>query len=226
MDATWHARQAWLGNLGARMAMGAHGGHGPEHHGHGHGGRRHGPGGGPGGFGPGGFGPGFPFGPGFGGGWRRGGRRDRGDVRTAVLALLAEAPLHGYQIMQEIAERSGGTWRPSPGSVYPTLQQLEDEGLVRTEQAEGRRVMHLTDAGRRYVEERAEELAAVWDSVAGPSADLVELRELGRQLAAAVMQAAATGNDRQREELKSILAETRRRIYRLLAEDEPTGEGG
>src|SRR3954470_598837 len=101
------------------------------------------------------FGPGF--GPGFGGpggrpfpgprGGRRGRRTSRGDIRLAVLALVAEQPRHGYEIIQEIAERTGGAWRPSPGSVYPTLSQLEDEGLVRVEQSEGRRVVHLTEAG-------------------------------------------------------------------------------
>ena len=88
-----------------------------------------------------------------------------------MLALLAEQPLHGYQIIQEIAERTGGVWRPSPGSVYPTLAQLEDEGLVRTEQSDGRRVMHLTEEGTRYVTERREELDRVWDTVGGNEDD-------------------------------------------------------
>src|SRR6188472_4443264 len=76
----------------------------------------------------------------------------RGDVRSAILALLAESPMHGYQIITELGERSGGEWRPSAGSVYPTLQQLEDEGLVRSEASDGRRVMALTDAGREAAE--------------------------------------------------------------------------
>src|ERR1700704_5129922 len=95
------------------------------------------------------FGPGGPFGP-FG----RGRKARRGDVRTAALLLLAEEPRNGYQIMQELEERSEGLWRPSPGSVYPALQQLEDEGLIRSEEADGRRLYHLTEAGRAYVAER------------------------------------------------------------------------
>ena len=106
-----------------------------------------------------GFGPG-PFGD-LGGGWGRGprgrGRKARrGDIRTAALLLLAEEPRNGYQIMQELEERSEGLWRPSPGSVYPALQQLEDEGLIRSEEADGRRLYHLTEAGRA---------AETWDDV-------------------------------------------------------------
>src|SRR4051795_11741623 len=86
---------------------------------------------------------------GYGGQFFRGARRGRGDIRAAILALLSEEPMHGYQIIRELSERSGGVWRPSPGSVYPTLQQLEDEELVRPETGDGgRRVFTLTDAGR------------------------------------------------------------------------------
>src|SRR5690349_3208445 len=111
------------------------------------------------GFGPGGpLGPGGPFGP-FG----RGRRARRGDIRTAALLLLAEEPRNGYQIMQELEERSGGAWRPSPGSVYPALAQLEDEGLVRVEEVDGRKTYALTDAGRAYVQER--KLGAPWEQL-------------------------------------------------------------
>src|SRR5437667_331993 len=123
-------------------------GEGGHHRRHG---RRHG---GPpyGGFGPwGGFG-GFP-GQFFGSGRRVG----RGDVRAAILVLLADGSMHGYQVIQELTERSGGMWRPSPGSIYPTLQQLEDEGLVRSSESDGRRVYQLTDTGRAEVERRGEE---------------------------------------------------------------------
>src|SRR5579859_362958 len=144
----------------------------PEHHHH-DGGRGFGPGG-PGGFGP-GFGPGFG-GPGFGGpgfgrgrgfppgfGPRGGRRASRGDVRAMILSLLAEQPLTGYGIIQAASERTNGEWRPSPGSVYPTLQQLVDEELV--EQAgEGKRTEYtLTDAGRAYAADHAEELQKAWD---------------------------------------------------------------
>lgn len=203
-----------------------------RHH-HGPGRRRRG-GFGPGGFGPGGLGPGgfegpeLPgFGPGFGGrGGPRGrrghrGRRSRGDIRLAVLALLAEQPRHGYEIIQEIAERTSGTWRPSPGSVYPTIQQLEDEGLVRTEESEGRRTVHLTEAGQQYVEERAEELERVWSQADQGEVDptVTALREQYGLLHAAVLQIASAGTDAQRETTASALAEARKTIYRLLAED-------
>lgn len=172
------------------------------------------------GFGPGGFGPGFPPGPprGFG---RRGGRRtNRGDVRAAVLALVAESPRHGYEIIQEITERTGGQWKPSPGSVYPTLSQLEDEGLVRVEKSEGRRVVHLTDEGTTYVAEHREELDAVWASFEDgdeddPAVDLWQ--ELG-QLHAAAQQVMATGTPEQTATATASITEARKAIYRLLAE--------
>ena len=98
----------------------------------------------------------------------RGPRAKRGDVRAAALALLAEQPMNGYQIIQEIGERSGGVWRPSPGSIYPALQQLEDEGLIRAEAGEGgRRAFQLTDEGRAYAAAHSAELTAPWDVVAG-----------------------------------------------------------
>jgi DNA-binding PadR family transcriptional regulator len=143
-------------------------------------------------------------------------------VRTAVLALLAEEPMHGYQIIQEIGERSGGSWRPSPGSVYPTVSQLADEGLVRTEKAEGRSVIHLTDAGRAYVDEHREELDAVWNTAAAEDG-FSALREAGAGLAGAVAQVAQVGRDEQVAEAVRLLDDTRRRLYLLLAGEETTG---
>src|SRR5450432_1778489 len=107
------------------------------------------------GFGP-GAGYGFPFGgPGGGGRGRgRGRKARRGDIRTAALLLLAEEPRNGYQIMQEVEERSDGAWRPSPGSVYPALQQLEDEDLIRSEEIDGRKLFRLTDAGQAQLKDR------------------------------------------------------------------------
>src|ERR687889_26340 len=117
------------------------------------------------------FGAQPPFGPPwFGGGPRwRGSKARRGDVRSAILAVLAERPMNGYQIIQEIAERSGGAWKPSPGSIYPTLQQLEDEGLVTADAATGRRTFTLTDEGRAYVAEHADEVAAPWEAMSAPT---------------------------------------------------------
>jgi DNA-binding PadR family transcriptional regulator len=169
---------------------------------------------------PPGFGPGFP--PGFGPGGprgRRGGRRtSRGDIRLAVLALLAEQPRHGYEILQEIGERSGGRWRPSPGSVYPTISQLEDEGLVVVEKADGRRVCRLTDAGTAHVEERRAEVDAVWASVEGGAEDDVKLWEELAALQAAAQQVFAAGTPEQVESATTAITEARKTIYRLLAE--------
>ena len=178
------------------------------------------------GFGPGfptpGFGPGFgpEFGPGPRGRGHRGTRRSRGDIRLAVLALLAEQPRHGYEIIQEIGERTQGSWRPSPGSVYPTLQQLADEGLVQTEESDGRRTVSLTEAGTSYVEEHRDELSKVWDVAAGDevSAAVSNLRTQYGQLTAAVSQIMSAGTDEQREAAATALAEARKTIYRLLAE--------
>jgi DNA-binding PadR family transcriptional regulator len=154
--------------------------------------------------------------------FRRGPRARRGDVRAALLVLLDEEPRNGYGLMQEIESRSGGVWRPSPGSVYPALQQLEDEGLVRAGEAGGRRQFELTDEGRKYVEENRDALAEPWAEVAGEmGSDVFELRSLANQVAAALMQVAFAGSESQIEEAKKILADTRRALYRILAEDDP-----
>ena len=154
------------------------------------------------------FGPGEAFG-------RRAGR---GDIRAAILALLVEEPMHGYQIIQELAERTGGVWRPSPGSVYPTLQQLEDEELVRETASEsGKRVYELTDAGR----EQAAAAPAPWTAVAGESeSELVALRDLVHQVMAATRQVASAGTTAQIEAAQAVLRDTRRALYRLLAEED------
>ena len=128
--------------------------------------------------------------------------------------------MHGYQIIQEIAERSGGAWRPSPGSVYPTVSQLADEGLVRTEKAEGRSVIHLTDAGRTYVDEHREELDAVWNTAAAEDG-FGALRESVGLVMGAVSQVAQVGREEQVTEAVRLLDDTRRRLYLLLA-GEPT----
>ncbi|MCK9896525.1 PadR family transcriptional regulator [Frankia sp. AgB32] len=202
---------------------GPHEGH--EHGGRGEGrprGRRGGPGwGGLGGFpgpgfgGPGGFGPGFG-GPGFG---RGGPRVGRGDVREALLALLAEEPMHGYQMIRELSERSGGTWRPSPGSVYPVLSLLTDEGLVRAVEADGKRVFHLTDAGRAHVESRSGRRKPWETAAASADDDLTSLRSLAFAVGAAVVQVAQAGDESQLAAARTLLAETRRGLYRILAAD-------
>jgi DNA-binding PadR family transcriptional regulator len=181
------------------------------------------PGGGhhPRGRGPWGFGgPPFP-GPWFAGGGRP--RPRRGDVRLAVLTLLAEQPMHGYQIITELGTRSGGVWRPSPGSVYPTLQQLQDEGLVTVAEEDGRRTFSLTDAGRAEVERASAGRRAPWEDMADEADDAAgRLKSLVGQLIAATMQVATAGTHDQVAQAEKVLTDARRAMYRLLAEDEPT----
>jgi DNA-binding PadR family transcriptional regulator len=176
------------------------------------------------GFGPGG--PGGPFGP-FGPGGPRGprGRRaGRGEIRAAILLLLTEQPMHGYQIITELAERTEGHWRPSPGAVYPAIAQLQDEGLVEVSDDGGRRLASLTDAGRTYVEENRTELGNPWQRVAGgPRAGRHQLRSSMVALGGAVEQVARAGSPAQGDAAVEILDRARRDLYRLLAE-EPTGE--
>jgi DNA-binding PadR family transcriptional regulator len=138
-----------------------------------------------------------------------------------MLLVLAEEPMSGYGLMQEIESRSDGVWRPSPGSVYPALAQLEDEGLVRTEDDEGRKRYALTDDGKAYVEERRDELGEPWAAVgAEVGSGWKGLRDQFGQLAAAAHQVGNTGNEKQIEEAHKILDDARRRLYRLLAGDD------
>ena len=150
--------------------------------------------------------------------WAGGRRAKRGDVRTALLRLLADEPKHGYDLIRELEERSGGAWRPSPGSIYPTLQLLEDEGLVTSEERDGKRVYTINDAGRAELEERRERGGEEpWEF--GPLGEgFGQLRDSGFQLAAAAMQVAKTGSEAQRKQAAEVLAEARKKLYALLAE--------
>jgi DNA-binding PadR family transcriptional regulator len=152
----------------------------------------------------------------------RGPRARRGDVRAAALALLAEEPMNGYQIIQAIGERSDGVWRPSPGSVYPALQQLEDEGLVRAEAGEGgRRAFRLTDEGRAYVDAHPEETQAPWDVVAGEAGGTArEMKRLIAQVHMAAVQVMSAGTESQVSQARQVLTDTRKALYRLLAADD------
>ena len=174
-----------------------------------------------------GHGPGHGWGPpgdfgsmrGWGGGRRR--RMRRGDVRAALLVLLDEQPHSGYSLMEEIERRSGGAWRPSPGSVYPTLQQLEDEGLIRQQEGEGRTPYVLTDEGTAHVAENREALGEPWAKPAeGIGEERLELRGLIAQIAAATYQVGMAGDDAQVEKAKELLAEARRGLYKILADDD------
>ncbi|WP_345595215.1 PadR family transcriptional regulator [Streptomyces marokkonensis] len=177
-------------------------------------------------FGPGGPGGG-PFGPGFGhggpwGGRGRGGPRGRarrGDVRASILALLKDRPMHGYEMIQEIAERSGGAWKPSPGSVYPTLQLLEDEGLIASESEGGKKLFALTEAGRAAAEEGPE---APWEE-ASRGVDweaLHDVRQAGFGLMEAFNQVWKTGSKEQREKAIAVIGDARKKLYLILADEE------
>lgn len=186
---------------------------------------RHGRRGGP--FGPdfGGFGPGFggPGGPrGFGGpgGGRGRGRRRRGDVRVALLLLLAEEPRNGYGLMQILEERSDGTWRPSPGSVYPALQQLEDEGLIRGAQGDTGRTFEITEAGREQLAQRGEQKPPWEDDEDDDTRDAWRsFRHAIGSTAKAAAQVAQEGDPDKIAQAVELLKETRRGLYRILAED-------
>ena len=195
----WQGQESWCG-------PGSGGRHGWRHGGRPFGGGK--------GFSP--FGR-FPFGrfP-FGGGPRA----RRGDIRAAILALLAEAPRNGYQIMQELEQRSRGVWRPSPGSVYPALQQLQDEGLIRDEAAGSGRTFHLTEQGRAYVESHPDEVRSPWEELSS-EADEPSLDLLGsiRDIAMAVWQVSQAGTPPQIAEAQKLLNETRRGLYRILSGD-------
>jgi DNA-binding PadR family transcriptional regulator len=168
-----------------------------------------------------------PFGPWWGAGrtWR-GPKARRGDIRAAILGVLAEQPMNGYQIIQEIATRSGGVWKPSPGSIYPTLQQLEDEGLVRVEVDGGRRAYSLTDEGRTYVADHADEVSAPWQAMSEAGRGEDDLKPLLGQVAGAVWQILATGTPDQQAKGREALVEFRRKLYAILAEEGTAPDNG
>ncbi|MEU1460798.1 PadR family transcriptional regulator [Streptomyces sp. NPDC005727] len=194
-----HGRGGFGGFEGRRAAFGPFGPGGP-------------------GWGPGGpgFGPG-PWGPRGRGGPR--GRARRGDVRASILALLKERPMHGYEMIQEIAERSGGAWKPSPGSVYPTLQLLEDEGLIVSESEGGKKLFALTDSGRTAAEDGPE---APWEEASRGVdwAALGEVRQAGMGLMQAFGQVWNTGTKEQREKALAVVTDARKKLYLILADED------
>ncbi len=130
--------------------------------------------------------------------------------------------MHGYEMIKEIEERSGGYWKPSAGSIYPTLQLLEEQGLIVGEDADGKRLFSLTDEGRAAVEERQQEADALpWEQVrSGAPAEVVQLGRSAHQLRAAIGQAFHAADESQRGRIRELLDETRRGIYGILAEKE------
>jgi DNA-binding PadR family transcriptional regulator len=153
-------------------------------------------------------------------------RAPRGDVRAAVLQLLAEEPMHGYQLMQRIAERSEGAWRPSPGTIYPVLAQLEDEGLVEVARDQGRKLATLTDDGRAYVTDNAAELGDPFAALRENLGPQIDLRGTFDDLASAARQVVRSGTAAQQEAARTVLREARRSLYLILAEGEDArGDG-
>lgn len=190
--------------------------HPPAHHGHRAAGRRHGQRR---------HHPHFPAQPdAVGGGTRRShrrsagrGRAQRGDVRTALLLLLAEQPMHGYQLMQAITERTSGAWQPSPGAIYPTLSQLEDEGLIDTLAEGGRKLATLTEAGQAYLQARGETLPDPFAEFTARCGGSSELRDALEELRYPVRQL-ARGDSQQVQAAQRVLTEARRSLYLILAE--------
>jgi DNA-binding PadR family transcriptional regulator len=144
----------------------------------------------------------------------------RGDIRTALLAALAEGPGHGYDVMQSLEEKTGGAWRPSPGSVYPTLQLLEDENLVRSSERDGKRIYEITESGRTEVNRRIEEAGGTpWDLAGRTGGRGSELRDAVHQLHLAAKQISVAGDPAQTERAAAIVQDARKQLYQLLAED-------
>ncbi|WP_327005347.1 PadR family transcriptional regulator [Dactylosporangium sp. NBC_01737] len=172
----------------------------------------------PPGGGRGGWGPGHGRG-GRGGGWgaKGTGRGGRPNVRLAVLALLAERPMHGYEMIQELESRTGGIWRPSPGSIYPTLQLLEDEGLITAEEQGGRKRFVLTDTGRPEAEAAAQN--APWQEYGDENVSQAqEFRDAAVGIMDALRQVGFNGTAEQRTQALEVLTETRRKLYAILAD--------
>jgi DNA-binding PadR family transcriptional regulator len=144
-------------------------------------------------------------------------------VREAILTLLAERPMHGYEMIQEIEQRSRGTWRPSPGSVYPTLQLLEDEGLIAAEAAEGgRKRFSLTDAGREAAQGSDDEpRRAPWEHISEEFGEsMIDTRQAIHGIMQAMGEVMRVGTEAQRTAAHEVLDQARRKLYQILAEED------
>lgn len=147
-------------------------------------------------------------------------RMGRGDVRVAILSLLAEESMHGYQIIREIDERSNGAWKPSPGSIYPTLQLLADEGLIEAHEADGKKTYSLTESGHEEVKSsRPAPWADPESQNSHDSSRPTALPRAAAKLAEAVVPIMRSGNPEQVEEAVSVINDARRRLYAILAQD-------
>jgi DNA-binding PadR family transcriptional regulator len=141
----------------------------------------------------------------------------RGDIRQALLRALVDGPAHGYEVIRRLEDRSGGLWRPSPGSVYPTLQLLEEQGLLTSREDGGKRVYELTEDGRAEVEAQAAG-GQPWED-SDPASGPFVLRRAVAQLHLAAKQVAMVGDENRVERATAILKEARQKLYQLLAED-------
>jgi DNA-binding PadR family transcriptional regulator len=162
---------------------------------------------------------GHQFGRGMGregmmGGWRGGGRARRGDIKYLILEVLAAGPRHGYDIITELDNKSNGRYRPSPGSVYPTLTMLEEGGFITGDAAEGKRIFTITDAGRELLTKKPA------DATSEDGDEGIDLRGSAMKLNAAVMQAARASDATSQQQVREILDTARREIYKILAESE------
>ena len=158
---------------------------------------------------------------GLGWGPHRGGsgRARRGDVRLALMRLLAEEPRNGYRLIQEIEERSEGLWRPSPGSVYPTLARLKDEGLIHSTGTEQARRFEITDAGRESLESHAYDPSPWQPASEDTENPLTTVALLVMEIGKAAFHVASAGDRAQGEHARVLLADTHRALYRILAEN-------
>jgi len=153
----------------------------------------------------------------FGRDWKDEQRTPRGDIKYILMALLAEQPRHGYELIKELEERYGGSWKPSPGSVYPTLQLLEEGGYLISEQQEGKRVYTITDSGRELLAQRGDPLD--WMEKRSKPQQWMELGNAIADVGAAVMQVARSGNSDKISRVQEILTRVKREIYSILAEE-------
>ena len=156
----------------------------------------------------------------FGGGWGDKPRTRRGDIKFILLGLLSERPQHGYELIKELEARRGGFRRLSPGSVYPTLQMLEEGGYLTSEEVEGKRVYTITESGRQFLSDRDRQSGSrnAYDSFTDKPSELIELRRTLTEVNDAVTQVARSGNLEQANRVRELLAQVKREIYKLLAE--------
>jgi len=149
-------------------------------------------------------------------------RHRRGDIKYALLELLAEQPRHGYDLIKELEQRYAGFYRPSPGSVYPTLQLLEDEGHLTSEQVEGKRIYTITESGRQLLAERQRQAGEEGPRRSGfrgrgANPDLEALRQSGMAMVSGLMQVARHGSPAQVRAVMAVIESTRREIYAILS---------